>query len=56
MTAALSIISCDATTNGDQSGGDYGDCAARVRREYKVPPGNINAQNQMIQQECGMNK
>ena len=27
-------------------------CADRVRKEYKVPPGNVNTQNQMIQMQC----
>jgi hypothetical protein len=31
----------------------YAQCVARVKREYPVPPGNINEQNQLIEQECG---
>lgn len=32
---------------------EYDDCVARVKKDYPVPPGNVNAQNQMIRQECG---
>ena len=31
----------------------YAQCVARVKREYPVPPGNINAQKQMIELQCG---
>ena len=31
----------------------YAECVARVKRDYPVPPGNINEQNQMIKEECG---
>jgi hypothetical protein len=31
----------------------YAECVARVKKDYPVPPGNINAQKQMIEQECG---
>lgn len=32
---------------------NYAQCVARVKRDYPVPPGNINTQNQMISDECG---
>lgn len=28
-------------------------CAAQVRKDYPVPPGNVNTQQQLIEQECG---
>ena len=31
----------------------YSECVARVKRDYPVPPGNINEQNQMIRVDCG---
>ena len=49
MTSAFSCGQSDA----DKSDGDYASCAARVRRDYPVPPGNKNAQDQMIREECG---
>lgn len=33
-------------------GSEYDKCVEKVKRDYPVPPGNINAQNQMIEQEC----
>lgn len=29
------------------------ECAAKVRKDYPVPPGNINALNQLIKEQCG---
>ena len=31
----------------------YDECAAKVRKDYPVPPGNVNALNQLIVRECG---
>ena len=31
----------------------YDECVAKVKKDYPVPPGNVNAQNQMIRDECG---
>jgi hypothetical protein len=27
-------------------------CEEKIKKDYPVPPGNINAQKQMIEQEC----
>ena len=31
----------------------YDTCVAKVRKDYPVPPGNVNEQRQMIQNDCG---
>jgi hypothetical protein len=31
----------------------YDACVAKVKKDYPVPPGNVNAQKQMIENECG---
>lgn len=31
----------------------YDDCVAKVKKDYPVPPGNVNARNQMIRNDCG---
>ncbi len=45
---ALSVTS-DASTSGET----YAQCVARVKKDYPVPPGNVNAQKQKIELECG---
>jgi hypothetical protein len=31
----------------------YDECVTQVKKDYPVPPGNINAQNQMVRETCG---
>ena len=31
----------------------YDECVAKVKKDYPVPPGNVNARNQLIKNECG---
>ena len=36
-----------------KTGETYAQCVARVKKEYPVPPGNVNTQKQLIELECG---
>jgi hypothetical protein len=31
----------------------YDDCVTKTKKDYPVPPGNINEQKQMIKNDCG---
>jgi uncharacterized protein YceK len=58
LTLLLANLSgCGLITDSDSKAtGDYASCVAKVRQDYPVPPGNINAQNQMIANDCAGKK
>ena len=31
----------------------YDDCVAKTKKDYPVPPGNVNEQKQLIKNDCG---
>lgn len=50
---ALSFLVTDASAADTAKLKEYKACVAKVKKDYPVPPGNVNTRNQMIKQECG---
>lgn len=58
MVLALPLMAFECSFGGQKEEGTGNksarqQCIDRVRRDYPVPPGNVNEQNQMIRDECG---
>ena len=56
----ISVLILVAALAHTATGGDYEAdkkkyeaCVAKVKKDYPVPPGNVNAQTEMIQNDCG---
>lgn len=50
--AAMSVGATQASAESDALKA-WKECAAKVRKDYPVPPGNVNELNMMIREECG---
>lgn len=50
LLAQNTSVSCGSMAS--TPGSEYDKCVERVKKDYPVPPGNINEQNQMIEMEC----
>ena len=49
----LPLVPAVASADYEADKKKYDACVAKVKKDYPVPPGNVNAQNQMIKDECG---
>lgn len=57
VTILLTLSGCRVVEDVQKAAkDDYSSCVDRVKRDYPVPPGNINAQRQMIEVECEQKK
>lgn len=50
---ALLAISSPVSAEDSPELKKWKECVAKVKKDYPVPPGNVNTQKQMIEQECG---
>lgn len=48
-----SLASAVALADYDADKKKYDRCVAKVKKDYPVPPGNVNAQKQLIREDCG---
>lgn len=49
----LLLVAVVASADYKEDKKKYDDCVAKIKKDYPVPPGNVNELKQLIKNDCG---